>query len=100
MPNEQDQKKERRRRAKVMDEVVQEYPHLGKYRIRVLRKTNGNGPSITLDIREYISAESFEGFTRRGIRLGELDLVNQLRDTLADIVSKEWFQSPNLPKMS
>ena len=71
------------------DEVVHEYPAIGKYRVRVLRKKSGT----SIDVREYVAAEKFEGFTRRGIRLAEAEEVNQLRDALADAVARGWFDS-------
>jgi len=47
------------------DSVVRELNPIGKYRIRILATDKGQ----VLDIREYIQDSSFEGFTRRGIRL-------------------------------
>jgi hypothetical protein len=47
------------------DNVLREYDPIGKYRIRVLETDKGH----VLDIREYVKDSSFEGFTRRGIRL-------------------------------
>lgn len=48
------------------DEVLREFPWVGKYRVRVLRVKGG---TLVVDVREYIRDEKFEGFTRRGVRL-------------------------------
>ncbi len=65
------------------EDVLREYPAIGKYRIRVLKK--GERPP-QLDLREYVTSEKFEGFTRRGVRLtgpAELaQLMTVLRDAL------------------
>ncbi|MBV8878874.1 MAG: hypothetical protein JO332_02810 [Planctomycetaceae bacterium] len=66
------------------EEVAREFPPLGKYRVRLLRHPK-TGAKV-LDIREYVSGESFEGFTRRGIRLGDLGQLDLLRDVLAELV--------------
>lgn len=50
------------------EEVLREWPPIGRYRVRLLRSTRPQSRP-TLDIREYISSETFEGFTRRGVRI-------------------------------
>jgi len=68
------------------ENVLKELPPVGKYRIRILHSKGGP----VIDIREYITADTFEGFTRRGVRLtgrAELDL---LRDILDLIALEEW----------
>jgi hypothetical protein len=57
--------------------VLKEYAKIGKYRTRKIE----NGRGTVLDVREYISADKFEGFTRRGIRVNRADAV-ALRDNL------------------
>ena len=47
------------------DLVIREFPKMGEYRIRLLQSSSGP----KLDIREFVSADTFEGFTRRGIRI-------------------------------
>jgi len=69
------------------DEVLREFPPIGKYRVRHLRHTKTGAE--TLDIREYVSAETFEGFTRRGIRMDRAQ-ADLLRDLLRDIL-KDWL---------
>jgi len=64
--------------------VVREFPQIGKYRVRVLRK--GERPP-EIDVREYLSASSFEGFTRRGICLRSRTEVEQLHSILRDILA-------------
>lgn len=51
----------------VQDTVLQEFPPVGKYKVRLIKLDDKSLPVI--DIREYIAGASFEGFTRRGIRL-------------------------------
>ena len=65
------------------DNVVREFQSLGRYRIRLLASSNGHQ---VLDIREYIKdASSFEGFTRRGIRITVPDEVVALQDVLNQV---------------
>jgi hypothetical protein len=69
------------------EQVLQEWSPLGKYRIRLLANRKDPEGEPALDIREFIQAETFEGFTRRGIRLSgraQLDLLRAvLTETLA-----------------
>ena len=68
------------------DEVLREFPPLGKYRVRLLQNGKDNP---TLDIREYVTSEGsngFEGFTRRGIRLTDRAQMDLLRDILKQIL--------------
>lgn len=69
-------------------EVVREFPAIGKYRIRLLTKGEKR---FTLDLREYVSAEAFEGFTRRGLHLSSHAEVVQLRDTLNEVIASGAF---------
>lgn len=64
--------------------VIREFPPMGKYRVRVL--DNEKSHQRVLDIREFISSESFEGFTRRGIRLADRAQLDLLRDVLKEIL--------------
>jgi len=76
------------------EEVVREFPPLGKYRIRLVRNPKRPGETPTLDIREYISSETFEGFTRRGIRLGDRAQMDLLRDVLREVLEAGGFAKP------
>lgn len=76
---------------KIQEDTVHEYPAIGKYRVRVLRKASGRSAGTSIDVREYVASEKFEGFTRRGIRLSAAAEVNRLRDALADAVARGWF---------
>jgi hypothetical protein len=69
------------------DEVLKEFAPVGKYRIRLLKNTKLPGQPI-LDVREYVKSEdsSFEGFTRRGIRLSDRAHLDLLRSALAEIL--------------
>ena len=67
------------------EEVVREFPPIARYRIRLLAAEGAKGR--TLDIREYIvNHDSFEGFTRRGIRLSDRAQVELLRDVLSELL--------------
>ena len=50
------------------DVVLTNFENLGKYKVRLLKSEKTSAPPM-LDVREYITGDSFEGFTRRGIRL-------------------------------
>ena len=60
------------------DDVIREFTPIGRYRVRLLKLKE----TSVLDIREYVSAESFEGFTRRGIRLTDRAQLDLLQDIL------------------
>ena len=66
------------------EEVLREFPPVGKYRVRLL--SGERAKERTLDVREYVSSETFEGFTRRGIRLSERAQVESLRDVLTELL--------------
>lgn len=66
------------------EEVIKEFPALGRYRIRVVRRRGKKA----LDIREYITAEKFEGFTRRGIMLSTGEDCETLKNILEEIDAK------------
>lgn len=65
--------------------VIREFPPMGsKYRVRVVE--NERNHQRVLDIREFISSESFTGYTRRGIRLADRAQLDLLRDVLKEIL--------------
>ena len=68
----------------VKEEVIKELPPVSKYRVRVLQ--NPKTQATVLDIREFVSSESFEGFTRRGIRITNRAEVDALRDHLGEVL--------------
>lgn len=70
----------------IAEEVLREFPPMGKYRIRLVKNPRKPQERPTLDIREYISSETFEGFTRRGIRIMERAQMDLLRDVLDEIL--------------
>jgi hypothetical protein len=41
--------------------VVREFPPIGKYRVRLLQDAKQPAGEPTLDIREYVSGDTFEG---------------------------------------
>jgi hypothetical protein len=65
--------------------VVREFPALGKYRVRLVKSSAGPRASTVLDVREFAKSETFEGFTRRGIRISTLAEARALRDVLRAI---------------
>lgn len=69
-------------KAAIKEEVLREFAPMGKYRIRLIQTRQGKG----LDIREYVSGETFEGFTRRGIRLTDPAQADLLKDVLKEIL--------------
>lgn len=78
------------------EEVLHEYPEVSRYRVRVIEKGRADGTpgGRSIDIREYVKAEKFEGFTRRGVRLSSKEDVEQLRDILIDMTTRGWFENP------
>lgn len=66
-------------------EVVHEFASIGKYRLRVVKSA---AKQTLFDVREYVkgSFESFEGFTRRGIRIASKAEAEALRDVLNQIL--------------
>ena len=87
-------------RPPLSEDGVREYPSLGKYRVRLVANTRSGNTKVSkpvLDIREYVKAESFEGFTRRGIRLTDRTQLDLLRDVLKEILEGDDFKAP-VPK--
>lgn len=57
------------KKASFDSKILREFPRVGRYRVRLVENARDAGKHGVLDIREYLEAESFTGFTRRGIRL-------------------------------
>jgi len=70
--------------------VIREFPALsdGRYRIRVVRSSANSRASVILDLREFARGVSFEGYTRRGIRIASLADVRRLREAL-EVIERE-----------
>lgn len=66
----------------VREEVLREFAPIGKYRVRLVRLRD----RVFLDIREYVAGESFEGFTRRGIRFSTPAEADLLKDILKEVL--------------
>jgi len=64
--------------------VIREFPQIGKYRVRLV--AHPKTKQKALDLREYAVLESYEGFTRRGIRLTDRAQVELLRDILSEVL--------------
>ena len=63
--------------------VQNELPPVGRYRVRVLKDSRKPVEQRrSLDIREFVNGDVFEGFTRRGIRLTTKEQVELMRDAL------------------
>lgn len=71
-------------RPAISEEVVREFCPVGKYRVRLIQNTKTKRP--VLDIREYVSTPTFEGFTRRGVRVETRAQADLLRTLLAEVV--------------
>ncbi len=76
------------------EEVVREFSPLGKYRVRLLHNSRRPAEDLILDIREYVSSNDFEGFTRRGIRLTDRAQIDLLRDVLKEVLERDGFARP------
>ncbi len=76
------------------EEVVREFAPVGKYRIRLLQNPKKPGSEPSLDIREYVSSDAFEGFTRRGIRLSDRAQMDLLRDVLTQALEAGGLAKP------
>ena len=70
------------------EEVLREFDPLGKYRVRLLIDPSKAGAQPTLDIREYVSSQTFEGFTRRGIRISAKAEMDALREVLLEVLER------------
>jgi hypothetical protein len=76
------------------EEVLREFPAFGKYRIRLVHNPRKPSADPVLDIREYVNSETFEGFTRRGIRIQERAHMDLLRDVLQQVLEANGFAKP------
>ena len=64
--------------------VVREFPDIGKYKVRLVQKSSRDARLI-LDIREYANSPTFQGFTRRGVRIMVQDELPKLREVIDQI---------------
>jgi hypothetical protein len=64
--------------------VVREFPDIGKYKVRLVQKSSRD-TRLILDIREYANSPTFQGFTRRGVRIMAGDELTKLRAVLDQI---------------
>ena len=69
--------------------VLREFPGFGRCRVRLVKSSTGPRASIVLDVREYAKSDSFEGFTRRGIRIASLEDARRLREALEAIEGEQ-----------
>ena len=73
----------------IAEEVVKEFPPIGKYRVRLIRHPKKPQDPPLLDVREYITGADFEGFTRRGIRISDPLQMAMLREILTEILKSD-----------
>lgn len=85
---------EKKTQKPLKEEILREFPPVGKYRIRLVHNPKKPALEPILDIREYVSSETFEGFTRRGIRLADRAQVDLLRDILKEVLERNGFPKP------
>jgi hypothetical protein len=76
------------------EEVIKEFAPLGKYRVRLLKDPKRPKNPPYFDIREYVKSESFEGFTRRGIRLTDADQLDRLIDVCKEAKEMKPWPKP------
>ena len=67
-------------------EILREFQPIGRYRVRWLRDSNHPDREPMLDIREFVSSDSWEGYTRRGVTLHTRAEVDLLRDILTHVL--------------
>lgn len=65
--------------------VVRDLPDIGKYKVRLLQKSKRDARLI-LDIREYANGPTYQGFTRRGVRIMVQDELPKLREAIDQIL--------------
>ena len=70
------------------EQVLREFNAIGKYRVRLLADPAKPGAQPVLDIREYVSSQTFEGFTRRGIRISAKAEMDTLREVLLEVLER------------
>lgn len=70
--------------------VKDDFPAIenGKYRLRAIRP--GNGGPLIFDVREYVKSESFEGFTRRGVRITTREGLESLKASIEQFLLFEF----------
>lgn len=76
------------------EEVLCEFAPVGKYRVRLVQNPRKRDRHPILDIREYVSSQTFEGFTKRGIRLEDRAQMDLLRDVLKEALERNGFAKP------
>jgi len=64
--------------------VVRDPPHIGKDKVRLVPKS-ARDPRLILDIREYANGPTYQGFTRRGVRLMVQDELPKLREAIDQV---------------
>ena len=70
--------------------LIADIGSIGRYKVRVVQF----GKRVGLDIREYITAETFVGYTKKGVFVSEQDLPELLRQVHAGkaVLDKDLFR--------
>jgi len=76
------------------EDVLCEFAPVGKYRVRLVKNPKKPALEPVLDIREYVSSNTFEGFTKKGIRLADRAQIDLLRDVLKEALERNGFAKP------
>ena len=66
-------------------DVLKEYDPINDIRVRVVSDIR---PKV-LDIRVFVSATNFTGFTKKGLRFDVKEDIQALRDRLTEVI-REW----------
>lgn len=85
---------EKKTQAPPREQVLREYSPIGKYRVRLMQNPRKKSGAPVLDIREYVDSATFQGFTKRGIRLADRGEIDLLRDVLKDVLERNGFEKP------
>ncbi len=64
------QKAPSRPKRAIRQVVVREYGDVGRYKVRLVKSSDKPDAPAFLDVREYVKGANYEGFTRKGVRLG------------------------------
>jgi hypothetical protein len=74
----------RRPRRTAQQVVDRDCGQIGKYRVRLVRASDKPDAPRLLDVREWVKGANYEGFTRKGVRLGAAE-ARALRAILEEV---------------
>jgi hypothetical protein len=64
--------------------VLRECGEVGRYRVRLVAASEKPDAAKFVDVREYVRGANYEGFTRKGVRLGPSE-TRALRAVLQEL---------------